>query len=717
VADTPQRLIDALSEREGRPDAAARLARASGVEALLIFVRDPDSQAIIPAPGFPRTLPGGPSWKAFLDACVDGGEFALEVEYPSRGITKTAHAHVSGDGCVVALIGGKPQLRPAALALSLRPILRLLQAEGEVISARGAAAAAALAMQRTSGLADTLDEARRKLAEQTTQLHEALKRADHLNHELTQLTQGLERRVEETLAERTLLANIVENTDALVLVVGTDYRLLAVNRAASNTFKRAYGCAPQVGANLLAFLREGPQEQNDVRGMWERALSGEEFVVAVPLGDPSLERRDYELKFNVLRDKDGCQIGAYLFGYDISERLEAESRLAEAQEALRQSQKMEAVGQLTGGIAHDFNNLLTVIMGGLEQIGRGLSPLAGEPAASRLLRSQRMALQASERAATLTSRLLAFARRQPLNPKPIDANQLITGLSDMLARTLGEQIELKLVTHDRLWMIQADANELESALLNVAVNARDAMPHGGRLVLATANVLLEQDHLPSIAEPVAPGEYVCISVTDTGVGMDPETLGHVFEPFFTTKPVGQGTGLGLSQVYGFVRQSAGHVRIDSQLGQGTTVEVYLPRLESPAQARDERPVSVKDLRGDETILVVEDHEDLRTYSLGVLREYGYHVLEAMDGPAALELLSGSTHIDLLLTDVMLPGGLDGRRVADEARRARPGLKVLFTSGYSRDAIISNGRLEPGVELLSKPFTSQALAERVRSILG
>ena len=400
-----------------------------------------------------------------------------------------------------------------------------------------------------------------------------------------------------------------------------------------------------------------------------------------------------------------------------------ESRVAEGvaerlrlEESLRQAQKMEAVGQLTGGVAHDFNNLLTVILGGLEMVGRQLENLPRGPATERIQRAASMAAHGAERAATLTARLLAFARRQPLDPKPVEPNRLVTGLADLLQRTLGETIALETVSGAGLWRTMVDPGELENALVNLAVNARDAMPSGGRLTIETSNAYLDEDYVADIPEPVPPGQYVLIAVTDTGTGMDKQTLERVFEPFFTTKEVGKGTGLGLSQVYGFVRQSGGHIRIYSELGQGTTIKIYLPRsligAAAVADLRKEAPAH----GGSETILVVEDHEDLRNYSTGVLRELGYDVLEAANGHSALEMLQTHNDVDLLFTDVVLPEGMDGRRLSDEATRRRPGIKVLFTTGYTRNAIVHNGRLDAGVQLITKPFSFAELAAKVRAIL-
>ncbi|WP_309642992.1 ATP-binding protein [Phenylobacterium sp.] len=402
-----------------------------------------------------------------------------------------------------------------------------------------------------------------------------------------------------------------------------------------------------------------------------------------------------------------------------------EARVAEevaervrAEETLRQSQKMEAIGQLTGGVAHDFNNLLTIILGGLETVGRQLERLAPSPEAERIERAVRMATHGAERAATLTSRLLAFARRQPLDPKAVDAGRLLTNLADLLQRTLGETIELETVSGAGLWRALADPNELENALVNLAVNARDAMPAGGRLTIETSNAQLDEAYVHDLAEPVAAGQYVLIAVSDSGSGMAADTLVKVFEPFFTTKEAGKGTGLGLSQVYGFVRQSNGHIRIYSEVGEGTTVKIYLPRLVGEATVVDEGVARLPTRLhgGRERVLVVEDHEDLLAYSSGVLRELGYDVLEANSGRRALEILQSTQDVDLLFTDVVLPGGMDGRALADEMRRRRPGLKVLFTTGYTRNAIVHNGRLDADVKLITKPFNFRDLAEKVRAVL-
>ncbi len=386
-------------------------------------------------------------------------------------------------------------------------------------------------------------------------------------------------------------------------------------------------------------------------------------------------------------------------------------QLHENEEALRQAQKMEAVGQLTGGVAHDFNNILQVIVGNLEIIRRLVPADAG-----RIQRSVEQAANGARQAASLTQRLLAFSRRQPLDPKPIDVNSLVGGMSDLLNRSLGETIAVETVRAAGLWKIEADPNALESAILNLAVNARDAMPEGGRLTIETTNAYIDELYAVAHAE-VMPGQYVLISISDTGCGMDAETAKKAFEPFFTTKPVGQGTGLGLSQVYGFAKQSGGHVKIYSEVDRGTTVKLYLPRLvgvSEPVQVQASVPVPEGSAQ--ETILVVEDDDGVRAYSVGALRELGYRVIEAHNGPSALRLLEDNQKVDLLFTDVVLPGGLTGAQLAAQARALRPGLKVLFTTGYARNAIFHHGRLDKGVQLITKPFGFADLAAKVRDVL-
>jgi PAS domain S-box-containing protein len=432
----------------------------------------------------------------------------------------------------------------------------------------------------------------------------------------------------------------------------------------------------------------------------------------------STDRRRYEQELLVARNEARDAANALK---ELNEQLEARvaaevQERMRAEEALRQAQKMEAVGQLTGGVAHDFNNLLTVIIGSLDNMNRELPRVADEAVRAKLQRMRDMAYLGSERAARLTSRLLAFARRKPLDPKPINVNDMLAGISELLRRTIGEQVSLEFVGAGGLWSALVDQPELENVVVNLAVNARDAMPEGGRLTIETRNVSLDDAYVEALGEPVPPGQYVLIAVSDTGVGMDRQTLERVFEPFFTTKEPGKGTGLGLSQVYGFVRQSNGHIRVYSEVGEGTTVKLYLPRSLDKAEVAEERRTDVPRGSG-ETVLVVEDHDELREHSADALASLGYRVLKAADAAAALEILRSDQSVDLLFTDVVLAGGMNGRKLADAASELRPDLRVLFTTGYTANAIVHNGRLDPGVALISKPFTLEQLARKVRQVLG
>jgi signal transduction histidine kinase/CheY-like chemotaxis protein len=391
---------------------------------------------------------------------------------------------------------------------------------------------------------------------------------------------------------------------------------------------------------------------------------------------------------------------------------ETDQRLA-AEETLRQSQKLDAIGHLTGGVAHDFNNLLTIIIGNLEAAQRQLETWT-DAVHGKLAQRIASAMHGAERAATLTKRLLAFARQQPLNPTTIDVNRLLNGLSDFLRRALGEDVSLEIVGVGGVWPVEADPAELEAAILNLAVNARDAMPDGGKLTIETGNAYLDDGYCRQYPD-VRPGQYVQISVTDNGAGMTKLIIDRAFEPFFTTKEAGQGTGLGLSQVYGFVKQSGGHVKIYSEAGEGTTIKMYLPRYvgqASPAAAPKSEP-----RRGQpgECILVVEDDADVRAYVVETLRGLGYDVLEAAGAEDALALMNRHRSISLLLTDVVMPGP-NGRKLADAARQRQASLKVVYMTGYSRNAIVHQGRLDAGVELLQKPLTSEQLAATVRKVL-
>jgi len=401
-------------------------------------------------------------------------------------------------------------------------------------------------------------------------------------------------------------------------------------------------------------------------------------------------------------------------------RLEAEAENRErVEETLRQSQKMEAVGQLTGGIAHDFNNLLQGITGSLELV----RIRATQGRTAEFDRYIETAMGSANRAATLTHRLLAFSRRQTLDPKPTDTNALIDGMADLFRRTVGPGIQLETSFVAEPWPTLCDPNQLESALLNLVVNARDAMPDGGHLLIETSNTaLLDRRGAPKDWPPqdVPPGDYVALSVVDTGTGMTPEVIARAFDPFFTTKPLGQGTGLGLSMVYGFVQQSGGHVRLRSEVGQGTTVAIYLPRhLGAGVEVMEHDTISTlpTGMVGD-VVLMVEDEPGVRMVVRDVLSDLGYTVLEAENGRAGLNIIASGVRIDLLLTDVGLPGGMNGRQLADAARQRRPELKVLFITGYADSVVaVGNGQMEPGMEVMTKPFALETLATRIQNIIN
>jgi PAS domain S-box-containing protein len=383
-----------------------------------------------------------------------------------------------------------------------------------------------------------------------------------------------------------------------------------------------------------------------------------------------------------------------------------EQRNTEAQ--LRQSQRLEAVGQMTGGIAHDFNNLLTIIIGNTELI---------EETEDESLRGlARMAREAAERAAELTGRLLAFSRKQPLDPKAIDINALISNMEGLIRRAIGEQLDIKTVLGADLWHVYVDPSQLENALLNLAINARDAMPNGGHLTIETGNIRMDD---AAVANQVgfAPGDYLLVTVSDTGTGMDKDTLAHAFEPFFTTKDVGKGSGLGLSMIYGFVKQSRGHVRIESELGRGTIVRIYLPRAAGDVAPARQEPRDGSLPHGSEKILLVEDDAVLRDMVVMQLGRLGYRVVSTANASEALEALKREHGFDLLFTDVVMPGGLNGRQLADEARNLIPGLRVIFTSGYAENAVVHHGRADQGVHLLKKPFRREDLAMKIRDALA
>lgn len=529
---------------------------------------------------------------------------------------------------------------------------------------------------------------------------------------LQRLNEELEQRVTAALAERRLFAELVDHSVVNVHVVDKDLRWLAVNRQAKHDFHLLYGRTPEIGDYLPGLFEDGTADQTPILPMWQRALAGEQFIEIGTFGKPPVLRH-YELRFNALRDSEGEVQGAFLFAYDISERVQEQERLAKAEAALRQAQKMEAVGQLSGGIAHDFNNLLGGILGAQELMRQRLDQSRFDALAPLLELSN----SAAQRASSLVHRLLAFSRQQTLQPCSTQVATLVAGMEDLLRRTIGPAITLSSHFANQLWPTFIDPPQLESALLNLCLNARDAMPAGGVIEIIGDNLRLDDKQALALALPAR--EYVRLSIVDNGSGMSAEVVERAVEPFFTTKPMGQGTGLGLSMTYGFVRQSGGQLRVLSVPGEGTRIELLLPRHHAQAQAPISKPQRAPLRRSGETakrILLVEDQTTLRLVIGEVLEELGYRVDAFENGPSALTHLQSGERPDLLLSDVGLPGGLNGRQVAERCRERYPDLKVLLMTGYDESAAFSDGQPLQGTLVLTKPFELEALAERVRELL-
>ncbi|MBV9076665.1 MAG: PAS domain S-box protein [Methylobacteriaceae bacterium] len=522
--------------------------------------------------------------------------------------------------------------------------------------------------------------------------------------ELRELNATLEKRVENAIAERDRIWRL---STELMLVARFDAEVVAINPAWATTL----GWAEEdlVGTRFIDLVHP-----EDIESTLAEAGRLSEGITTL-----RFENR-YRHKDGSYRWLSWTAVPDDRFIHAIARDVTAEHEAAEAlrrtEEQLRQSQKMEVVGQLTGGVAHDFNNLLTVVTGHLDMAQRRLEATGQDP---RLARNIANAVEGARRAAVLTHRLLAFARQSPLKPEPVDLNRTIEGMSELIRRALGEHIAVNTTLAPALGPTEADVNGIENAILNLCVNARDAMPEGGRLTIETANADLDAND-PAVARgDVRAGAYVRLAVRDTGIGMTPEIRERVFEPFFTTKPVGKGTGLGLSQVYGFLRQSGGHAAIRSEPGEGTTVTLYFPRRQLAAEAHDGAQPGSADSLADgtgETILLVEDEDMVREFTVSALEEAGYTVVAAADGPTGLALLDAHPEVRLLFTDIVLAGPLNGRKVADEALRCRPDLKVLFTTGYTRDAAVLPGRPDGGVDLITKPFTAASLTAKVRRLL-
>ena len=515
---------------------------------------------------------------------------------------------------------------------------------------------------------------------------------------LRELNETLERRVAAAVAERNLLADIVEGTNAFVQVADLEFRWLAVNHAAANEFERIFGKRPQVGANMLDLLQDQPEQQAAVKTVWRRALAGEEFTEIGEFGDPSRDRRSYEMRYNTLRDRAGNRIGAYQFVYDVTERVRDQQRLRHAEEALRHAQKMESIGQLTGGVAHDFNNLLAVFANGLQVLERNVGPEQRQ----RVYDGMRRAIA---RGTGLTRHLLAFTRRRPINPEVIDVGAHLRGMREILERSLRGDIHLEIKLDTDPWLVEVDAGELELAMLNLCVNARDAMPDGGTLTISAANLV-------EAGENGLPTDYVRLSVVDSGCGMPADVLARVFEPFFTTKDVGKGSGLGLPQVYGFAQQSSGRLTIESEVGVGTRVALLLPRSLGQLAAPETPPAATSRVAGTDgarcgQVLLVEDDSEVAALTREMLNSLGYAVIHVTSPVAALGALANARTIDIVFSDVMMAGGVSGLELAREIKRRQPMLPVVLTTGYAEAAASMKDERFP---LLLKPYSAEALAE-------
>ena len=602
------------------------------------------------------------------------------------------------DDAVFMLIGGEQRIEVEAFA-EMPLLSALLREEAKQLASVGLVSAAREATSRATSLAAALDKSRAEVRRKANQLADALSQSDELNEQLKRLNATLEQRIADRTRERNMLASIVETTDVLVMACDLNYNILAINNACASELERVYGIRPHAGENLLALLADQPEHQKQVCRAWAGALAGEESTFIERFGDPARERTCYEIKFRTLRNDAGERIGAYQFVTEVTERLRREAQLAEAQEALRQSQKMEAIGQLTGGVAHDFNNLLTPIVGALDMLQR---TRIGTERDQRLIAG---AAQSAERAKTLVQRLLAFARRQPLQPTAVDIAKLVAGMADLIRSTSGPQINVVLEARDDLPPAKADANQIEMALLNLSVNARDAMPQGGTLRISAHEEEIGDDHPAKLR----PGSYIRLSVADTGVGMDEATLARAVEPFFSTKGLGKGTGLGLSMAHGLASQLGGALTIQSRPTLGTNVELWLPvsdddveTAEAAVQTTTARPTA-------ETALLVDDEELVRASTAEMLRDQGYRVVETASAEEALRLIRDGFRPDLLVTDHLM-AGMDGADLARCVRCERPEVQILIISGYAESEGVA-----PDLPRLTKPFRSDELRDSLAKL--
>jgi PAS domain S-box-containing protein len=528
--------------------------------------------------------------------------------------------------------------------------------------------------------------------------------AQSLEAAVAERTENLVAAHEEVRRSSSVMESTFRSMAEAVLVIDRNGEVLLSNPAAENMLRYRPGMnVAKLRALGNMFHADGvtPLPVEDLPS--ERALRGEEFddMEFIARTKSGSAQAHLVVSGRPLRDAEGAISGAALVYHDITASRETERKL-------QQAQKLDAIGKLTGGVAHDFNNMLTVITGTTETLVVGLKDQPGLRATASLID------QAAQRCSELVEHLLAFARRQPLHPRNVDINAAISDVAKLLRPTLGEQIEIKTVLDPKVAPAHVDASQLANSVLNMAINARDAMPNGGTLTLETRKVVLNKGEL-EINPEEGVGPFTMIAVSDTGTGMPAHVRQKAFEPFFTTKELGKGTGLGLSMVYGFVTQSGGHIRIDSEEGKGTTIRLYLP----PTEGKAEKPAGQAEpaAGGGETILVVEDDALVRNFVTAQLIGLGYSAVGAADGPTALNLLKNGEHFDLLFTDVVMPGGMNGRQLADEAEKIRPGIKVLYTSGYTDDTIMRQGRLDEGVLLLQKPYRKGQLAQMIRKALG
>ncbi len=511
----------------------------------------------------------------------------------------------------------------------------------------------------------------------------------------------LEALAQQRTGERNLLATLVERTDVMVMALDTHYRILAINPANIDAVERLYGRRPNVGDNLLDLLAAQPEQQALSRETWARAFAGEEFTVIQTRGDPARARYDYEIKFRTLTNDVGERIGAFQFVTDVTQRIKDQQTLAQAQEALLQAQKLEAMGQLTGGVAHDFNNLLTPILGALDLLKR--RGIGGD-------REQRLingALESAERARTLVHRLLAFARRQPLQSAPVDVGSLVDGLADLVVSAIGPTIGLTLNIADAPLTAKADSHQLEMAILNLAVNARDAMDGSGDLTISVSAEAVEMDHPAGLK----PGGYVRVCVSDTGKGMDEATIGRAIEPFFSTKGVGQGTGLGLSMAHGLASQLGGALTIESAPHAGAQISIWLPQSVDPITAT--KSPQTPDMRSPEAgvVLLVDDEPHIRAITAEMLTELGFDVREANSSEAALSAVQAGLSPDILVTDHLMPG-MTGVELAYAVHALLPGARALIISGFAEVE-----SLDASLHRLAKPFVQSDLARALASVRG